>query len=149
MNSQYSHVEPWLILGSEHVRRHATELRPHTILSLSEDAGWPDIDGVVTEYRHFVLDDREDVFEDKIHAILNRTTKMLEDAQAAGHTVIVHCVAGISRSATVVLDFLMKRDKLDYDTALARLQKKRYQVAPNALFERLLRQREAERRERA
>jgi protein-tyrosine phosphatase len=59
--------------------------------------------------------------------------------------MVVHCVAGISRSATVVLDFLMTRDGLDFDTALARVKKARRQVQPNPLFERLLKERAVQR----
>ena len=49
-------------------------------------------------------------------------------------TVLVHCAAGISRSASVVVAFLMWRQGLSYEAALARVRDKRPFVLPNRGF---------------
>ncbi len=54
-----------------------------------------------------------------------------------GRTVLVHCHAGISRSATVVLLILMAQGEA-LKTALADLKARRPQVQPNAGFMKLL-----------
>lgn len=51
-----------------------------------------------------------------------------------GHGVLVHCQAGISRSATIVTAFLMYSRKLDAATALEMIRKVRPNVEPNEGF---------------
>jgi protein-tyrosine phosphatase len=48
-------------------------------------------------------------------------------------TILVHCDAGMSRSAMVVVAYLMKRDSLTVDQALDKVLKKR-SIAPNEYF---------------
>lgn len=56
-----------------------------------------------------------------------------------GGNVLVHCYAGISRSASLVLYFIMRLKNVDYDTALRYLRSRRSIVQPNSGFERTLR----------
>jgi len=48
--------------------------------------------------------------------------------------VLVHCYAGISRSATAVLAYLMKTRNMQLDMALRFLQSKRHVIMPNFSF---------------
>ena len=48
--------------------------------------------------------------------------------------VLVHCAAGASRSATVVIAYLMWKKKIPYEEALKFVQEKRYIVWPNPGF---------------
>lgn len=56
--------------------------------------------------------------------------------------VIVHCAGGVSRSATVVIGYLMARhdDALSFDQALSRVREVRPFVRPNPGFEAQLRE---------
>lgn len=56
-----------------------------------------------------------------------------------GKKVFVHCVAGVSRSPTVVIAYLMVSRKMSYDQALAFVQERRPVVNPNHGFEMQLR----------
>lgn len=61
------------------------------------------------------------------------------DAQrAAKRDVYVHCQQGVSRSGMVVTAFVMRRDGLSRDEALATLRAKRPDVRPHPTFMRLL-----------
>ena len=51
-----------------------------------------------------------------------------------GKNVLVHCHAGKSRSATVVIAFLMRDKKISLQQALALLRSKRPRVKPNEGF---------------
>lgn len=53
--------------------------------------------------------------------------------------VLVHCKAGVSRSATIVAAYLMKTHKMDFHTAINLLKSKRKLVEPNRGFLRQLR----------
>ena len=57
--------------------------------------------------------------------------------------VLVHCRAGVSRSATLVIAYLMKRHGMSLDDALAHVRAKRPRIAPNEGFIQQLRAFEA------
>ena len=48
--------------------------------------------------------------------------------------VLVNCVAGISRSATIVISYIMKYYNLDLKTAFILVRKKRDRICPNKKF---------------
>jgi hypothetical protein len=53
--------------------------------------------------------------------------------------VLVHCAAGVSRSASMIIAYLMKRERWDYDTARQFVWEKRPIINPNPRFENELR----------
>jgi len=53
--------------------------------------------------------------------------------------VLVHCWAGISRSATIVITYLMKKYDFSFDEAHSFVKKKRRQIYPNPGFIRQMR----------
>lgn len=63
----------------------------------------------------------------------------VREGVAAGDRTLVHCHAGVSRSATVIILHLMILHGWDYDTALGRLRLVRPIVNPNPGFEQYLR----------
>ena len=60
-------------------------------------------------------------------------TNFIEDALETGGIVLVHCSAGVSRSPTMVIAYLISKEKMRYKEALALLREKRY-VLPNEGF---------------
>lgn len=56
-----------------------------------------------------------------------------------GENVLVHCHQGISRSASIIIAYLMRERQLSYDAAFDFLKEKRKCVKPNVEFERTLR----------
>jgi protein-tyrosine phosphatase len=66
---------------------------------------------------------------------------VLQDGEAS---VFVHCKFGISRSATVVLGYLMKRNGWTLSKAYGYLKKLRPAVQPNLGFQLVLRDWERE-----
>ena len=62
------------------------------------------------------------------------TTHYTEDNLKNGGNVLVHCVAGISRSASVVLAYLMWKENMSFEEALEYLKGLRPIVEPNDGF---------------
>ena len=86
-------------------------------------------------YRHVrVHDDERQILP------LEECTQWLIDIISDDAIVLVHCEAGISRSASFVLHFLMTVLKISYDVAFAKLAIIRPCIDPNAGFKRQLHQ---------
>ncbi|KAI1295080.1 dual specificity phosphatase 12 [Mortierella claussenii] len=62
------------------------------------------------------------------------THNFIHDAIAKGGKVLVHCMAGASRSVTVVCAYLMKAEKMSLSEALAAIQALRSIAEPNDGF---------------
>ncbi len=100
-------------------------------------------DGV--EHDNFSIADRYD-FESvlKMDSILDTIVKKIKKKLNNGFNVLVHCFAGVSRSATVVADFICKNEKSVIDpynkvnSSIDYIQLFRPQVNPNIGFIKLL-----------
>ena len=69
---------------------------------------------------------------------LSRQVEFVEEQRRAGRTVYVHCRNGVSRSAMVVLAYLMQTRGWSRDEALAFARARRPVVRPNPAFMGLL-----------
>jgi predicted protein tyrosine phosphatase len=54
-------------------------------------------------------------------------------------SILVHCFAGVSRSATLVIAYLMRKNNWGYDRAFAFVKEKRNRICPNSGFVKQLR----------
>ncbi|KAJ7599078.1 hypothetical protein C8J56DRAFT_915807 [Mycena floridula] len=85
-----------------------------------------------TFIRHQILLD--DTAEADILAHFLPSITFIQSELDKGRGVLVHCQAGMSRSATIVAAYLMYSQKLDPEGALALIRKSRPNVDPNAGF---------------
>lgn len=78
------------------------------------------------------------VMHDKVNfdcsSAVTEALEFIINAQRGGGRVLVHCYQGISRSATVVLAYLIQYEGLSLMNAIARLRLTRPQAAPNPGF---------------
>ncbi|HVT79327.1 MAG TPA: dual specificity protein phosphatase [Phycisphaerae bacterium] len=70
-------------------------------------------------------------------AWVREQVEFIDEHMKADHGVFVHCDAGMDRSATVVVAYLMWRDGLGRDRAIEVLQRKRA-IRPNPAFMQML-----------
>jgi protein-tyrosine phosphatase len=80
----------------------------------------------VTVHKYELSDDYScniSLYFDEIGDIINK-----------GGIVLVNCAAGISRSSTIVIAFIMKYYKLNLKTTFLYVKKKRNQICPNKKF---------------
>ncbi len=71
----------------------------------------------------------------------------IESAISSGCNVLVHCHAGISRSATAVIAYLMQSEGMTYEEALDDVRSRRPIVSPNLGFSQQLREFETQLRD--
>lgn len=76
------------------------------------------------------------IFDNKGEDIISHMDtafKFIEEGKHYGN-VLVHCHSGISRSASFVIGYLMRKNELTYDEALSHVQGCRSIVSPNTAF---------------
>jgi len=72
-----------------------------------------------------------------------RIVRFISSARHNGHSVYVHCAAGISRSSTSICAYLMAHLNLPFEQTLQFLSQRRPAVCPNDGFQRQLRRYES------
>ncbi|XP_052770965.1 dual specificity protein phosphatase 4-like [Mya arenaria] len=71
---------------------------------------------------------------ENISTWFNETLQYIEDTRREGGKVLVHCKAGVSRSATICIAYLMVHSSLSLDKAFDFVQARRTIIAPNMNF---------------
>lgn len=100
-----------------------------------EDEMIAEQDFVGMEWHRFDIDDCQ--FFD-IYSYLFEVHFIIQEAVRQDKRVFIHCAAGVSRSATLLLGYLMMEKGMLCDDALEHLQKFRPEVDPNPGFIRQL-----------
>ncbi|XP_050070033.1 dual specificity protein phosphatase MPK-4 [Anopheles maculipalpis] len=128
-------IEPGLWLGNASAAADIGTLERHTIRSILSIDSVP-LPVHITDHpnlrvRHIQAADvpREDLirhFED--------SNRFIADSLAEGRHVLVHCYFGVSRSATIVIAYIMQKYRLGYEAAFQRVKAKRLFVMPNPGF---------------
>uniref|UniRef100_A0A4W5L9X9 protein-tyrosine-phosphatase n=1 Tax=Hucho hucho TaxID=62062 RepID=A0A4W5L9X9_9TELE len=83
---------------------------------------------------HFLRVPVNDSFCEKILPWLDRSVEFIEKAKASDGCVLVHCLAGISRSATIAIAYIMTRMDMSLDEAYRFVKEKRPTISPNFNF---------------
>ena len=76
----------------------------------------------------------DDVFFFDILTDLDKIVDQIHNEIIDGNSVLVHCAKGISRSASVIIAYLMKYNKMDYDNAYKYVKSLRSCIDPNIGF---------------
>lgn len=125
------HVVPGVFQGPESTNARATLRAAGITYVLSVGAKPPkDAEGLVC-----LRVGLEDAHNAPLDAVLPTCIEFIDAALAGGRSVLVHCKAGLSRSAAVVIGFLVVRRGLSVDAALTLLrQRTGRRVQPNDGF---------------
>ncbi len=83
------------------------------------------------EWHWIEVDDDE---KEPLETHFQRVHQILEEAEKADKVALVHCAAGISRSATLVIAHLMLQNKWTYKQAFEYVRKCRPIITPNDGF---------------
>ena len=80
------------------------------------------------EYLNILVDDS---LEQDINQYFNMCMKFIDNAQGA---TLVHCYSGISRSGTIIIAYLMYKNKCSYEEAYTYAVSKHSAINPNSNF---------------
>lgn len=128
-----------LYIGSMSALHDIDLLRDHSVTHLVQvlDVPWlPSNSNGMNCYRIDVLDSSST----DLRPYLEPACNWIQSALLSGRTVLVHCQQGISRSAAIVLAYLIRFRGMNYDEAVCFLKTRRACVKPNPGFVRILRE---------
>ncbi|XP_036399336.1 dual specificity protein phosphatase 8-like isoform X2 [Megalops cyprinoides] len=83
---------------------------------------------------HFMRIPVNDNYCEKLLPWLDKTNDFIDKAKVSNCRVIVHCLAGISRSATIAIAYIMKTMGLTSDDAYRFVKDRRPSISPNFNF---------------
>ncbi|KAK3548576.1 hypothetical protein QTP70_014502 [Hemibagrus guttatus] len=83
---------------------------------------------------HFLRIPINDSYCEKLLPWLEKTNEFIDKAKLSNCRVIVHCLAGISRSATIAIAYIMKTMGLSSDDAYRFVKDRRPSISPNFNF---------------
>lgn len=132
-HKEYNKIENGLILGSDVPIKDLNcmeMLEISHIISVIEEP-------VAEQYRfghiNYIHVEAGDFPDEDLLSSFEYCFKIIANAQKNDENVYVHCGSGVSRSATIVIAFIMKKYKISFLDAIRRVSKKR-KVFPNEGF---------------
>lgn len=122
-----------LFLGSIEVSIDTETLQANSIWHIVQVLGkWPvPLKDEGYAYNSVPVEDRVD---QNITKYLEEACAFIEQHRSQGQNVLVHCFEGKSRSATVVIAYLIKYHSMSFDEALSFVRGKRPGIKPNTGF---------------
>lgn len=126
---QVAEIIPGLFLSSQDPTANIEILREHEIrhvLSVGVDsiAKFDEID------YHYC--DLLDLPESDLSIAIEKSVKIVHDKRR--ENILVHCNAGVSRSPTIIISYLMVFEKMSYDDAYGKVKEARSCIKPNEGF---------------
>jgi protein-tyrosine phosphatase len=129
----------------EKVQNNVLEINPGiTILSLAyrdeiSQSLWAKNTGSIAFVKKIRSDDETQELSEKLRLYRDKPLieigyRFIDDALRNGGCVLVHCMAGISRSSSVLIYYMMKKNNDEFREALQRLRRNRKIVCPNNSF---------------
>ncbi|GFR02176.1 dual specificity protein phosphatase 16 [Trichonephila clavata] len=126
-------ILPFLYLGSQHDALSRDVLQHYNItyqLNVSTNCPKPDF----IQDSHFMRIPVIDNYCEKLLPHFSKAFQFLDKVKESSGCVLVHCLAGISRSATVAIAYVMKTLKMTSDEAYRYVKSKRVTISPNFNF---------------
>ena len=127
-----SEILDFIYLGSEEHSSNSKQLKENNITHILNVAK-----GCKNHFEDEITYKNLQIFdncEEDITQIFEEAFEFIERVRMEGGRVLVHCHAGISRSATIVTAYIMKTQGLSVDEALKIVKERRKCAAPNFGF---------------
>jgi len=99
----------------------------------------PKLNDVIHDIYEILDDAKLDTIE-KMKNIIEEVLPKIHQSIMSGNTVAVHCFAGVSRSATIVIAYLMKYENYSFEKAIEHVFEARPVICPNIGFLKLLKE---------
>lgn len=133
-NAIMTQILPFLYLGNELDAKNVNNLAQNEIyyvLNVTKNIPFYETTNKKFKLKRIAVNDNgtqnlKDYFEEAVDFI--------DEAKKSGSKVLVHCQAGISRSPTIIIAYLMKKQNLKFNDAYNKVRELRPIIAPNLVF---------------
>jgi protein-tyrosine phosphatase len=132
--AEASEIKPWLFLGGMEVAKSKEYLRSKGITHVLNCAHTVCDNYHENDFKYVRPIDLADASKEEIGNFMLQAIADIESVREDKGKILVHCQLGSSRSATLVIAYLMWLENLDAQTAFAEVKKKRSIVSPNLGF---------------
>jgi len=126
-------ILPFLYLGSQqdaHNRQLLLDYHINYEVNVSTNCPKPDF----IQDSHFFRLPVNDNYGEKLLPYFVQATQFIDQVRDSHGYVLVHCLAGISRSPTVAIAYVMRHLKMTFDDAFRYVKSKRTTISPNFNF---------------
>jgi protein-tyrosine phosphatase len=124
-----SYKSPEMLLKKLNDAGSTGKLRVLNVRAESDDASIVNSPKVI--YKQILIHDDPSV---NLGKYFDESNKFIDQGLADGDVVLVHCYAGISRSATLVIAYLMWKYGFTLETTHSMVKARRWQIEPNPGF---------------
>ncbi|XP_029533141.1 dual specificity protein phosphatase 10 [Oncorhynchus nerka] len=133
-NADLTPILPFLYLGNEHDAQDAHTLKRYNIsfvLNVTTHLPLYHYDTGLFSYKRLPATDSN---KQNLRQYFEEAFEFIEEAQQAGTGLLIHCQAGVSRSATIVIAYLMKHTWMTMTDAYKFVKTRRPIISPNLNF---------------
>lgn len=120
-------IIPNLYLGGESDARNPHLVQNATVINVAGE-----ISKTPYAEKYIFIPCSDDNFNIKQH--FSHTFSIIDRELRSGRRVLVHCYAGISRSASIVIAYLMKKNRWTMNKAINYVRSRRLIINPNMYF---------------
>ncbi|KAM4859247.1 dual specificity protein phosphatase 19 isoform 2-T2 [Thomomys bottae] len=132
LDLQVGVVKPWLLLGSQDAAHDLDILRKYKVTHILNVACGIE-NAFLSEFTYKNISIL-DLPETNILSYFPECFEFIEQAKMKGGVVLVHCNAGVSRAATIVIGFLMHSEEISFTGAFSLVKNARPSICPNSGF---------------
>ena len=129
-------ITPYLYLGTEWNASNYDSLMSNRITHILNVSS--EVDNFFPDIFKYLNVRVLDIEETDLLKEFDRTNKFIQEAKEQETSCLVHCKMGVSRSASIVLAYLMKELSWSYDQAFQYTKQKRSCINPNDSFKQQL-----------
>ena len=139
INKEYtdiSQINEHLFVGNRHIANDQNRLEEHGITCVVNcSAGLEHfVDAYTEDIKWLHLPMYDCSFTGDLESYIPDAIEFIDEAINEGHKILIHCHAGISRSTSITIAYLMYKHNLRYERAYSRVKAKRYCCKPNSRF---------------
>lgn len=131
-----SQIDDYIFIGNKKIARDQKQLKKYKINWVINCA--KELEYIVDEYDNNIhwlwLPMVDSVHTGNIVPYIPKAIKFIDEAIHNGCKILIHCAAGISRSSSIAIAYLMHKHNLRYTRAFNRVIKKRPCCKPNSKF---------------
>ncbi|XP_003223962.1 dual specificity protein phosphatase 19 [Anolis carolinensis] len=132
LDLQVGLLKPWLLLGSQDAAHDLDTMKKYRVTHVLNVAYG--VENPFPEDFTYKSIPILDLPETDIISYFPECFEFIEEVKLKDGVVLVHCNAGVSRAATIVIGFLMHSEGLDFTSAFSLVKNARPAICPNPGF---------------